>query len=120
MRRMACVAITGTMIVAHPGPAFAGTNGQQLAIEPNCDSNWAFVQGHNQSGRWVTEWVVVPAAVPEGGCWGTDTYDSGWWWKGWVRIDGYWNKGSGYAGTYWVYVPTDEGSYDNWFYTQVP
>jgi hypothetical protein len=37
-----------------------------------------------------------------------------------VRIDGYWNKGSGYSGTYWVDVPVNQGLYDNWYYTQVP
>jgi hypothetical protein len=104
---------------ASGGIAQAGTNGQELALEPNCDANYAYIQGHNQYGQWKTQWVRVPAAFP-GECYGVDTYDPGWWWKGSVRIDGYWNYKSGYNSTVWVNVPVNQGWSNNWYYTQLP
>ena len=125
-KALAGLAVSVAAFGATAGTAAAGTNGQQLAIEPNCDANWVFIQGHNQNwnGRnpnWAHQWLRVPAAFPDAfGCYGQDTYDWGWWWKGWVRIDAYWNYGRGYQGTRWVYVPTNQGWGNDWVYTQAP
>jgi hypothetical protein len=102
-----------------PGPPAHGCNGQQLALGPSCDANWAFIQGTNQDDQHVTQWFLVGAAVPENGCDAPPSYDSGWWWKGNTQIDGYWHQGTDYAGTVNTYVPSYQDS-SVWWFVRMP
>lgn len=125
---LASLAVATAVVGASAGSALAGTNGQELAIEPNCNGNWAYITGHNQSDPYHLQhqWVLVPAVDPGdpwGGCYGLDVYDWGWWWKGWVSIDGYWNRSldpTGFTGRRWVSVTANQGWWNNWVYTQMP
>jgi len=120
------LAVSATVLAANAGSAIAGTAGQGIAIEPNCNANWAYIQGRNQHNHATKQWVLVPAVDPGdlwGGCYGLDVYDWGYWWEGSVRIEGYtqYNSGhAGYTGTSWINVPVNQGSWDDWVYTQVP
>lgn len=97
-----------------------GCNGQQLALGASCDANWAYIRGTNQDNNYVSQWFLVPAAVPENGCQPpSPSYDSGWWWKGTTQIDGYWQQGSGYAGTVNANVPAYQDS-SVWWFVRMP
>lgn len=88
--------------------AAMGSDGQQAAFSPSCDSNYAFNQGDDNYGDYVYQWFYVGAAVPENGCEAGLAYDWGWWWVGWMRTDGYWDYGSGYQGTTYTNFPTSQ------------
>ena len=86
--------------------AALGTNGQQAAYSPSCYSNWAHSQGYNQNSKYTYRWFLVWAATPEGGCFAPLSYDYGYWWKGTVKTDGYWQYNSQFTGTTYTYFPT--------------
>ncbi len=83
----------------------AATNGQQAAYSPSCYSNWAYSVGQNQNNRTAYRWFEVYAATPEGGCFAPLSYDYGWWWKGTVKTEGFWNYGYNYTGTTYTWFP---------------
>jgi hypothetical protein len=109
-----------SMLVAGPAlPASAGANGQQLAFVPSCTASWVYIQGYNQNNQWTTQWFSTPPAVPENGCQGPLEYDWGSWWKGQVRVDGYWGRQGQYRSTVFVQVPQSQSNSD-WVVVGVP
>ncbi|OLZ64966.1 hypothetical protein AV521_33995 [Streptomyces sp. IMTB 2501] len=71
--KIGAVAAAGTALaVLGSGSAFAGTNGQQIAVH-NSDAtiNSVYIQGDNQNGELTAHCFNTPQG---------DTYISDWWW----------------------------------------
>ncbi|MEU8620199.1 hypothetical protein [Streptomyces sp. NPDC048623] len=59
-------------------PAFAGTNGQQIAFNDRQGTVYSVqISGQNQNGDWTVHCFNTPS---------TNNYLSGWWWKGTTHI----------------------------------
>jgi hypothetical protein len=125
MRRLSIVTLIVSILILASSPvALAGSDGQQLAFSPGCWSNWAHIRGLNQHNHYVSQWFQVPAAPPEYFCIAEEVYDVGWWWKGEVEIEAYWEhpskgRGTRLAGKETVEVPEEQPE-DDWTYVSMP
>ncbi|MGA5069065.1 hypothetical protein ACPB9E_35740 [Streptomyces exfoliatus] len=80
-------ALAAAGVVGFSGSATAGTNGQQLVFHDGLGSVYSIkVWGSNQNGQYVEHCFNTPA---------TDTYLAGWWWKGYVGLEGFSGTGCG-------------------------
>ncbi|MFB6837218.1 hypothetical protein [Streptomyces sp. NPDC056361] len=100
---VAASALAFAGLLGSAGQSFAGSNGQQLRFHDTSTVVYSIrVEGYNQSGESVSGCFSTPSK---------DTWISGWWWKGEVRVTFYKNNSCSFA-TYYddtiVWVPTEQ------------
>ena len=107
---VAMISMLAVLILTPTSAAFAGSNGQQVAIFA-CNAARVVLQGYNQQGKSATYTLNNP------GC--GRVYITGWWWKTWVGATAYYNLSAEhpyYAGqSMTVYVPPSQSNSD-WYF----
>lgn len=105
----AAVAMAAAGAVGIATPAHAGGNGQQLVFVDKYSNAWSiYVYGYNQNGAWTQ------------GCFNTpekETVLSGYWWKGSVSYQAYYNSNctGTKVGWGWDSVPVNQPE-SNYYY----
>ncbi|WBB73202.1 hypothetical protein O7602_26535 [Micromonospora sp. WMMD1128] len=95
------------VVTAAAAPAFAGSNGQQIAFNYNGPSyGFVYLEGWNQDGNWV----YSPSIQLD--YYGYGQLD-GWWWRGSVTVKFYNSNGTFARGSN-CNVPTDQ--WGDWTY----
>lgn len=101
----ASLVVTAALIISAP-TAFAGSDGQQIIVDSGASTQSVKISGDNQIGEEIHQTLNTPT---------TSTSDSGYWWKGTIKIVSYSGTGGSGSplGSADCDVPVSQGS--NWY-----